>query len=71
MTDPRHLTTAQAARELGVSPSRVRQLVLAGRLRATKLGRDLLIDPRDLDAVRDRRPGRPAAHQPEAGPDVE
>jgi len=54
------LTTAEAARELGVTPARVRQLILAGRLPAEKHGRDWLIDPASLDQVGERRPGRPA-----------
>lgn len=38
------LTTKQAADILGVSTSRVRQFKLAGRLKATKFGRDLVFD---------------------------
>ena len=53
------LTTAEAGRVLGVNASRVRQLILAGRLPARKLGRDLFVDERDLVLVGDRRPGRP------------
>ncbi len=53
------LTTKQAAEKLNVNPSRVRQLILAGRLPARKLGRDLFVNERDLDKVKDRRPGRP------------
>ena len=53
------LSTADAAKELGVNESRVCQLILAGRLKAQKLGkRAWLILPKDLDAVRDRKPGR-------------
>jgi len=54
-------TTAEAAEQLGVSPGRVRQLILQGRLKATRFGRDLAILEKDLDAVRDRAVGRPAA----------
>lgn len=39
------LTTAQAGARLKVNASRVRQLILAGHLPATKHGRDWLIDP--------------------------
>jgi excisionase family DNA binding protein len=53
------LTVAQAADLLGISPQRVRQLISAGRLKAEKAGRDWLIDPPDLEAVRERKPGRP------------
>lgn len=54
------ITTKQAAAELGISDSRVRQLILAERLKAERVGSQLLIRPRDLDAVRERKPGRPA-----------
>lgn len=57
---PSYLTTAAAARELGVSPRRVRHLIERGRLRARKHGRDYLISPADLDPVRNRRNGRPS-----------
>jgi len=53
------LTPAQAAAELGVSRSRIYHLITAGRLRATKPGRDWQIRPAALDAVRERKPGRP------------
>jgi excisionase family DNA binding protein len=52
-------TTSSAARELGVTPGRVRAMIAAGRLQATLVGRDWLIRPKALEAVRDRRPGRP------------
>jgi len=54
-----YLTTKQAAKELGITAGRVRQLILAGRLPAIKVGRDLLINPADLDKVRDRKTGYP------------
>ena len=54
-----HLTTEQAGEILGVNASRVRQLIGAGRLKAEKFGHVWLILPRALDAVRDRKPGRP------------
>lgn len=53
------LTTAEAAEALGVTPQRVRALIAAGRLKADKVGRDWLIAPPDLEAVRIRRSGRP------------
>lgn len=55
MTTP--LTTAQAARRLGVSRRHVALLIRQGKLAAAKVGRDWLIRPADLEAVR-RRPGR-------------
>lgn len=54
------LTTTEAADELGVSPARVRQLILQGRLRGVRFGRDLAILQKDLDTVRVRPVGRPA-----------
>jgi excisionase family DNA binding protein len=53
------ITTAEAARRLGVTQNRVRALIDAKRLKATKVGPVWLIDPKDLDAVRDRKVGRP------------
>ena len=51
--------TAEAARRLNVTQSRVRAMIDAGRLKAMKVGREWLIDPKDLDAVKDRKVGRP------------
>jgi len=56
---PLFLTTTTAAAELGVTPGRVRAMITAGRLQATLAGRDWLIAPKALEAVRHRRPGRP------------
>ena len=53
------MTTNEAARELGVGRSRVGALIRSDRLKATKVGRDWHVDPKDLDAVRIRKPGRP------------
>jgi excisionase family DNA binding protein len=53
------LTTKEAGEILGVNASRVRQLILSGRLPATKLGRDLFIKEKDLKKVAVRKPGRP------------
>ncbi len=61
------LTVQDAADRLGVSNSRVRQLLLYGPLKGKgiKAGRDWRIRPEDLEAVRDRRPpGRPRLKAP-------
>lgn len=58
-TTPTLLSTAQAAAELGINAQRVRQLIAAGRLRATLVGGSYVINPADLDAVRHRPNGRP------------
>ena len=51
--------TAEAAKRLNVSVSRVHKMIAAKRLKATKLGNVWLIDPKDLDSVKDRKVGRP------------
>lgn len=53
------MTTKEAADRLGVTPARVRQMVLSGQLPAEKFGRDLVIKATDLELVRDRPMGRP------------
>ncbi len=58
------LTTKEVAARLGVSPARVRQLVLSGELPAEKFGRDLMIKAVDLKLVADRPMGRPPNAQP-------
>lgn len=50
MTDPEYIDTVEAAKRLGVSPRRVRQLIDEKRLPATKVGRSYIIDPADVDA---------------------
>ena len=52
-------TTATAATELGVSVRRVQAMIKAGRLVAQKHGRDWIIEAAALDAVRERKPGKP------------
>ena len=52
-------TTKQAAKALRVNDSRVRQLILSGRLPAIKIGRDWIIQKKDLKKVENRKPGRP------------
>jgi len=53
------ITTTEAAKRLGVTPDRVRKMIDAKRLKATKLGNVWVIDPKDLEAVKDRKVGRP------------
>ena len=51
--------TTEAAKRLNVTVSRVHKMIAAQRLKATKLGNVWLIDPKDLEAVKDRKVGRP------------
>jgi excisionase family DNA binding protein len=53
------ISTQEAAKRLGVTDSRVRKMILTKRLKAIKVGREWLIDPKDLEAVKDRKVGRP------------
>lgn len=53
------LTTKTAAQRLGISPRRVIALIKAKRLPAERLGRDWLIEERDLNRVSERKAGRP------------
>lgn len=53
------LTTPEVAQRLGVTVTRVQQLIAKGRLPAEKLGRDYVIREEDLKLVENRRSGRP------------
>src|SRR5690242_2056242 len=53
------ITTSEAADRLGISPARVRRLVLDGRLPAEKFGRDLVINESDVEAFERLKGGRP------------
>jgi excisionase family DNA binding protein len=55
------ISTQDAAARLGVTRRRVLALIADGRLPAQKLGRDWLIEEKDLAKVEDRPPGRPPA----------
>lgn len=50
-TPPDYLTTPQAADRLGLTASRVRQLLRAGILTGRRVGRDWLIDRTAVDAL--------------------
>jgi excisionase family DNA binding protein len=54
------LTTREAADKLGVSDTRIRQMILSGRLPASQFGKAHVIKEDDLKLVADRKPGRPA-----------
>lgn len=64
------MTTAEAAKALGVNDSRVRQLIREDGLPALKVGRDWLIEPRALERWvrvkrKPKRMGRPLNQPPE------
>jgi len=46
-----HVRTAEAARRLDVTPHRVRELIVEGRLRGQKAGRFLFVDESTLAAL--------------------
>jgi excisionase family DNA binding protein len=58
-SSPKLINTAQAAKQLKISPTRVRVLIDEGRLPASKVGRDYIINAADLKLVRVRKTGRP------------
>lgn len=62
------MTTTEAAERLGVTPARVRQMVLSGQLPAEKFGRDLVIKASDLELVKNRPMGRPPGKVEAAAP---
>ena len=53
------ISAAEAAKRLNITSSRVRKMIASGRLKAIKVGNMWVIDPKDLDAVKDRKVGRP------------
>jgi excisionase family DNA binding protein len=57
------LNTTTAAEKLNVSAIRVRQLIREGRLPAQKIGRDYIIQEKDLALVANRQTGRPAKNE--------
>ena len=60
------LTTEEAAERLGVTPARVRQLILSGQLPARKFAKVNMIHARDLELVKNRpKVGRPRKTQSE------
>jgi excisionase family DNA binding protein len=54
-----YISCREAAQSLGVGMRRVQALIASGRLAALKIGRDWFIRPENLEAVRERKPGRP------------
>ena len=54
------LNTKEASEKLNISAIRVRQLIKQGRIPATKVGRDYVIQESDLKDLEERKNGRPA-----------
>ncbi len=59
MSVDRLLTTRQVAEKLGVTDSQVRYLILRGKLPAQKLGHINVVKESDIEAVKERKVGRP------------
>ena len=62
------LTPAQAARELGLTPQRVRQLADGGHLAYTMTPLGRLLDPADVARLAQERAQQAAARQESAQP---
>jgi excisionase family DNA binding protein len=67
--EPKLLSTKQAAEVLGVDDSRVRQLILSGKLPSMQIGRAHLIKEADLSLVKTYgKAGRPKKETEEPQP---
>ena len=53
------ISTTEAAKRLGVSARRVVALIRQGKLPSQRVGRAHLILPKDVEAMAERKPGRP------------
>ena len=54
------LSTKEAAEKLSISPMRVRQLIQEGKIEATRVGRDYVINEADLATIKTYgKAGRP------------
>jgi excisionase family DNA binding protein len=58
-SNDRLLSVAEAAELLGVSRWRVNQFINEKRLAAQKIGRSFVVKESDLEAVKERKTGRP------------
>jgi excisionase family DNA binding protein len=56
-----YLTTKQTAERLGITPARVRRLILDGVIKANKVGRDNFVSESEVKRLEsaNRKPGRP------------
>ena len=53
------ISTNEAATRLGITQRRVVALIRQGKLPSQRVGRAHLILPKDLEAMAERKPGRP------------
>ncbi len=58
------VTTKEAARILGITDGRVRQMILKGQLSAKRFGRALTLSRSDVESLRGRKAGRPKKGRP-------
>ena len=61
-----YLTVLEAAHALGLSPQRVKQFIYAGRLPATRFGRQWLLSQSALDHLERKPAGRPKREKAES-----
>ena len=54
------ISSKEAAEKLGLSIRRVQALITSGRLPAQKIGNSFVVREKDLELVKERKPGRPA-----------
>lgn len=57
--DEEYLSVSEVAQALEITRQRVLQLIDAGRLEARKIGNSYIIAKTSLQALEDRKPGRP------------
>ena len=60
-----YLTTNEVAEILGLTDTRIRQLILSGKLPSQKFGRDHMIAREDLYLIENRKNGRPRKNETE------
>lgn len=56
------ISSKEAAEKLGISLRRVQALITSGRLPAQKIGNSYVVREKDLELVKDRKPGRPSKY---------
>lgn len=54
------ISSKEAAERLGLSLRRVQALITTGKLPAQKIGNSYVVKEKDLELVKERKPGRPS-----------